>query len=101
MSVISAQICTGKLSKPANRWGWFRNPFEDTNLNELDLSLHTPLKSTPLKFKIDEKISAKDFLKHGFNPLNPTKIISHGFTDTGTRFCKDFIDGMKNFYPIK
>ena len=85
--MANAYVCMGKL-KSVNRW-W-------TNLDEMNLLLHTPSQTIPFAFKINDNIAAQrqHFLAHGFDPKNPTKIISHGFTDTGTRFCKDFIDGM-------
>ena len=78
---------------PEDRWwGWFNNLFMDNDFNDMDLLLYTPTKDNPLKFKADS-ISAEDFLSHGFDGMKTTKILAHGFTDTGTRFCKEFMDG--------
>ena len=32
----------------------------------------------------------------GFDPNKPTKLLSHGYTDNGPRFCSDFVQAYEN-----
>ena len=91
--LLFANYATSKIidgDHPEMRiWSWF----QDDTFNEVNLLLYTS-QNNPLTFKLDDDKNdiAKQFLDHGFDANRPTKILSHGFTDDGNRFCSEFIE---------
>ena len=79
LCVISAYI--------ASSWPWL---WQDKDLKELELVLYTSEESA-FKFKIDDANLSQKFLDRGFDNYRATKILVHGFADSGPRFCADFI----------
>jgi len=78
----------------ANRWwNWWWPSGISEDLNDVDLILYTfGNPSWTFKFGAD----SQDLLNNGFDPNKPTKLLSHGYTDNGPRFCSDFVQAYEN-----
>merc|ERR1711963_102808 len=78
----------------ANRWwNWWWPTGISEDLNDLDLILYT-YENPSLTFKLDS--DSQELLNHGFDPNKPTRLLSHGYTDNGPRFCSDFVQAYEN-----
>ena len=60
---------------------------------DLDLILYT-YGNPSWTFKLDA--DSQDLLSNGFDVNKPTKVLSHGYTDNGPRFCSDFVQAYEN-----
>merc|ERR1711976_164306 len=78
----------------ANRWwNWWWPTGISEDLNDLDLILYT-YENPSWTFKLDS--DSQDLVNHGFDPNKPTRLLSHGYTDNGPRFCSDFVQAYEN-----
>ena len=75
------------LALIGSSWPWL---WKDNDLKELQLILYTSEENS-FEFKIDDLNLSQKFLNHGFDNDKATKILAHGFWDSGPRFCADFI----------
>merc|ERR1712109_2717 len=57
--------------------------------NDVDYTLFTR-RGSPFQFKID--VDPQEILNHGFDPSKFTKIVTHGWVQSGEEYCKPFVD---------
>merc|ERR1712156_1184406 len=57
--------------------------------NDVDYTLFTR-RGSPFQFKID--VDPQEILSHGFDPSKFTKIVTHGWVQSGEEYCKPFVD---------
>ena len=57
--------------------------------NDVDYTLFTR-RGSPFQFKID--VDPQEILDHGFDPSKFTKIVTHGWVQSGEEYCKPFVD---------
>jgi len=74
-------------------WCWWCSTGISEDLNDLDLILYT-YGNPSWTFKLDA--DSQDLLSNGFDVNKPTKLLSHGYTDNGPRFCSDFVQAYEN-----
>jgi len=92
-----AFACTASAASfnEGNRWGWWNwwtTPISQ-DLNDLDLILYT-YGNPSWTFKLDT--DSQELLNNGFDASKPTRLLSHGYTDNGPRFCSEFVKGYEN-----
>jgi len=103
MKLFGIFLCLGLVGKAASAgpprplqerwWNWWWPTGISEDLNDLDLILYT-YNNPSWTFKLGA--DSQDLLNNGFDPNKPTKLLSHGYTDNGPRFCSDFVQAYEN-----
>ena len=73
--VIEASFCISSESKISD------------DPNDVDYILYTR-RGSPFNFKIAD-VNAQELLEHGFDPTKLTKIITHGWVQSGEEYCQE------------
>ncbi len=63
------------------------------DLNDVDYLLFVKGKEDPFTFKLDS-IVPEQLLVHGFDPRKDTKLIAHGWVESGVDHSKRYSEGM-------
>ena len=71
--------------------------------SQVHLTFYPPGGRDGLTFHVNEDPAAvaNAMYQHGFNAMIQTKILSHGFTSSGTKFCPQFVEGNFRTHIVK